>query len=208
MNSQMYNFEEKIFKYQALIFDLDGTLIDSMPSHIKAWIQVGAEHGFEVLPETIYKMGGVSSYDVVKYYESLGHDVGNIDDFVKRKVELYRQNLPSIKAIEPIKDVLVEGHKRGLKIAIGTGTQRANAVDILALLKLDSYVDAIIGAEDVTKHKPDPETFLVCCQKLNVKPQDALVFEDSPLGIEAAHRGNMDCIEVKDCKSDFKILKA
>lgn len=205
MTLEMTPAMQKIFSYKAFIFDLDGTLINSMPFHVKAWIQVGAEHGFVVDPALIYSMGGVSSRDVVTYFASQGHDVGDIDEFVKRKVQLYRENMDKVETIKPIEEVLIKGHELGIKIAVGTGTQRINAVDILQKLGLERYVDAIVSADDVKRHKPFPDTFLKCCSLMGVEPKDTLVFEDGKLGVQAAIDGGMHCVEVVDCKCDFAI---
>lgn len=186
--------------YQAFIFDLDGTLVDSMPSHIKAWTDVAQELGFTVDPQEIYNLGGVSSRDVVLYFIDKGHKIDNIDQVVKRKVELYRQHINSIKVFDDIASILINGKKAGKKIAIATGTQKINALDLLEKHKLMPFVDTIISSEDVTKHKPHPQTFLEACNKLNVSVSQALVFEDAIPGIKAAIAGGFDYTIVKNGK--------
>lgn len=186
--------------YQAFIFDLDGTLVDSMPSHIKAWTDVAQELGFTVDPQEIYNLGGVSSRDVVLYFIDKGHKIDNIDQVVKRKVELYRQHINSIKVFDDIASILINGKKAGKKIAIATGTQKINALDLLEKHKLMTFVDTIISSEDVTKHKPHPQTFLEACNKLNVSVSQALVFEDAIPGIKAAIAGGFDYTIVKNGK--------
>lgn len=185
-------------KYAGLIFDLDGTIINSMPYHVVAWKKVCAEHGFQINPQLIYDMGGVSSRDVVVYFKNQGHDVGDIDEFVKRKVELYRENIDKVELFPKILAILNESIANHKKVAIGSGTQLKNAQDILNIHNLLNSVDAIVTSEMVEKHKPFPDTFLLCAQKMELKPQDCVVFEDGPLGVEAALAGGFDCIEVKD----------
>lgn len=184
--------------YKGFIFDLDGTLINSMPFHVKAWIKVTSEHGFSIDPKLIYDMGGVSSRDVVLHFKSLGHDVGNIDDFVARKVELYRENMDKVELFSKVLKILNDAHKKGLKVSVGSGTQLKNAQDILRIHNLLDIMDAVVTSEMVKKHKPYPDTFLLCAEKMELKPSDCVVFEDGPLGIEAALRAKMDCVEVKD----------
>ncbi len=185
-------------QYKGLIFDLDGTLINSMPYHVIAWIKVCKEHGFEIDPKVIYAMGGVTSRDVVMYFKSQGHDVGDIDEFIKRKVELYRENFDKVQFFPKVLDILLKARERGAKIAVGSGTQLKNAVDILAVHGMTDKIDALVTAEMVSEHKPAPQTFLLCAQKMNLAPEQCIVFEDGPLGIKAALNGNMPCIEVKD----------
>ncbi len=185
-------------QYSGLIFDLDGTLINSMPYHVIAWEKVCEEHGFKINSQIIYDMGGVSSKDVVIHFKNQGHNVGNIDEFVKRKVALYRENIDKVELFPKILSILNEAIANHQKVSIGSGTQLKNAQDILKIHNLLNSIDAIVTAEMVEKHKPFPDTFLLCAEKMKLRPQDCVVFEDGPLGVEAALAGGFDCIEVKD----------
>ncbi len=185
-------------QYQGFIFDLDGTLINSMPHHVRAWIAVGREHNFEVDPKNIYAWGGVSSLDVVLKLRDLGCNTGDPQEFVRRKVELYRAHLNEVELFDDIAKILKNAHDRGLKTAIASGTQRINGQDALRIHGLESFVDAMVCGDDVVNHKPHPETFLTAAEKLALNPSQCVVFEDGPLGVEAALAGRFDCIEVKD----------
>lgn len=189
------NFEA-VNKYKGYIFDLDGTLINSMPFHAKAWGQVALEHGFVIEDKDIYSMGGSASKDIASYYKRKGNPVGDIDAFVKRKIEIFQQNIPMITVFDRILNLLKAAHDRGCKTAIGTGTRTANAMRILKEKNLCGYVDVLVSADDVQRHKPNPDTFLLAAKKLGLKPLDCLVFEDGQLGIAAAINGGFDCIEV------------
>lgn len=191
------NYSE-IKNYKGLIFDLDGTLINSMPYHALAWKQVANEHGFDIDVNDIYAMGGSASRDIAAFYKNKGEPVGDIDEYVKRKIAIFQENIPKIEVFQKIFNELKEAKHLGIKIAIGTGTRTANATRILKEKGLLDYIDALVTADDVTRHKPNPDTFLVAAKRLDLKPQDCLVFEDGQLGIKAALRGGFDCIEVKD----------
>ncbi len=191
------NYSE-IKNYKGLIFDLDGTLINSMPYHALAWKQVAYEHGFDIDVNDIYAMGGSASRDIAAFYKNKGKPVGDIDEYVKRKIDIFQENIPKIEVFQKIFNELKEAKSLGIKIAIGTGTRTANATRILKEKDLFDYIDALVTADDVTRHKPNPDTFLVAAKRLELKPQDCLVFEDGQLGIKAALRGGFDCIEVKD----------
>lgn len=191
------NYSE-IKNYKGLIFDLDGTLINSMPYHALAWKQVAFEHGFDIDVNDIYAMGGSASRDIAAFYKNKGEPVGDIDEYVKRKIDIFQENIPKIEVFQKIFNELKEAKSLGIKIAIGTGTRTANATRILKEKDLFDYIDALVTADDVTRHKPNPDTFLVAAKRLELKPQDCLVFEDGQLGIKAALRGGFDCIEVKD----------
>lgn len=191
------NYSE-IKNYKGLIFDLDGTLINSMPYHALAWKQVAYEHGFDIDVNDIYAMGGSASRDIAAFYKNKGEPVGDIDEYVKRKIAIFQENIPKIDVFQKIFNELKEAKSLGIRIAIGTGTRTANATRILKEKDLFDYIDALVTADDVTRHKPNPDTFLVAAKRLELEPQDCLVFEDGQLGIKAALRGGFDCIEVKD----------
>lgn len=191
------NYSE-IKNYKGLIFDLDGTLINSMPYHALAWKQVAYEHGFDIDVNDIYAMGGSASRDIAAFYKNKGEPVGDIDEYVKRKIDIFQENIPKIEVFQKIFNELKEAKSLGIRIAIGTGTRTANATRILKEKDLFDYIDALVTADDVTRHKPNPDTFLVAAKRLELEPQDCLVFEDGQLGIKAALRGGFDCIEVKD----------
>lgn len=184
--------------YRGLIFDLDGTVIDSMPHHVRAWVATGAEHGFEVDPKLIYAMGGVSSQDVVRKFRELGHETGDIDAFVKEKVARYREHIHEVELFESVAAIVRQGHEHGQRVAIASGTQRINGEDILRIHHLTAYIDALVCGDDVTKHKPHPETFLTAAAKIGLEPHECVVFEDGKLGVEAALAGGFDCVEVKE----------
>lgn len=173
------NYSE-IKNYKGLIFDLDGTLINSMPYHALAWKQVAYEHGFDIDVNDIYAMGGSASRDIAAFYKNKGEPVGDIDEYVKRKIAIFQENIPKIEVFQKIFNELKEAKSLGIRIAIGTGTRTANATRILKEKDLFDYIDALVTADDVTRHKPNPDTFLVAAKRLELEPQDCLVFEDGP----------------------------
>lgn len=186
------NFDQ----YMGLIFDLDGTLIDSMPFHVNAWKQVAREHGFEIDDSFIYDRGGKSSPNIVKDMQDAGHDTGDVGSFVKRKVQLYRERMNEVPVFALMEQILKTAKARGAQVTIGTGTQRINAVDILKLHNLDSFVDFVVSADDVKNHKPHPETYLTASELMGIPPEQCVVFEDGKPGIEAAAAAHMDCVIV------------
>ena len=129
--------------YKALIFDLDGTLINSMPLHVLAWTTVYKERGYAINPQTIYDLGGMSSKDVVLYFNRHGLEINDVDAFVARKVEVYRSHFDKLHTFKPIENILRDGKAKGQLIGIGTGTQRVNVDTILNFLNLDKCVDVV-----------------------------------------------------------------
>ncbi|MCK0526238.1 HAD-IA family hydrolase [Anaerobiospirillum sp. NML120449] len=186
--------------YQGLIFDLDGTLIDSMPYHIQAWQQTAKEHGFSIEPEFICERGGFSSRNIVLAMADAGHDVGDVSEFVRRKVELYRSWINKVPLFPRAFDILKTARERGAKIGIGTGTQRINVVDILEIHNISDMIDFIVSADDVTRHKPDPQTYLELMEMMKLTAEKILVVEDGLPGIQAAAAASMDCLVVDNDK--------
>lgn len=183
-------------RYSGLIFDLDGTLIDSMPVHVRAWQQVSREHGFSIEPQFIYDRGGFSSRNIVLDMKAMGNDVGVVEDFVKRKVELYRAHINEVPLFPQVFSILKNAKDRGAKVTIGTGTQRINVVDILAIHQISHLVDFIVSADDVTEHKPHPATYLKALSLMDIPADKCLVIEDGLPGIQAAKAAAIDCLVV------------
>lgn len=183
-------------RYSGLIFDLDGTLIDSMPVHVRAWQQVSREHGFSIEPQFIYDRGGFSSRNIVLDMKAMGNDVGVVEDFVKRKVELYRAHINEVPLFPQVFSILKNAKDRGAKVTIGTGTQRINVVDILAIHQISHLVDFIVSADDVTEHKPHPATYLKALSLMDIPADKCLVIEDGLPGIQAAKAASIDCLVV------------
>lgn len=191
-------FTEAVFGYEALIFDLDGTLVNSMPWHIKAWQQVCRENGFEISEKFLYDNGGLSGADVAELLIAQGNRIDNVAEFLDRKSSLYRQNITKVSAFPGIMRLLKEGVKRGLKIAVGSGTKRQNGEEVLKLLNLWDCISVLVASEDVVRHKPHPDTFLKAAEKIGVAAKNCLVFEDGVLGLKAAKSAGMDCIFVNN----------
>lgn len=103
--------------------------------------------------------------------------------------------LDNVKPL-PLIDVVKSYYGR-LPMAVGTGSEHSMAEMLLRHLGLRDYFDAIVGADDVTKHKPEPETFLRCAELLGVCPDKCVVFEDADFGVEAAKRANMAIVDVR-----------
>lgn len=192
----MANVDIDFLRYRGFIFDLDGTLIDSMPYHVRAWQQIANEHGFSITPDFIYDRGGFSSRNIVLDMQKEGNDVGDIEEFVQRKIKLYRDHIQEVPLFTPVFNILKDAHERGAKTAIGSGTQRKNVVDILNIHNISHLVDVIVSADDVTAHKPDPMTYLVAMRHMGCTPDQCLVVEDGKPGIEAAAAAPMDCLIV------------
>lgn len=181
---------------KGLIFDMDGTLADSMPIHFKAWRLTAAENGFEYTEKQFFDTAGMPTLKIIPLInKELGLNL-NIEEFSRRKEELFLENIGDVKLIEPIADI-VKQYYNILPMSIGTGGKKEIAKLILKMLGFNKYFDIIVSAEDVENHKPFPDTFLKCAELMNIPPEFCQVFEDGEMGIIAAKKAGMIVTDVR-----------
>lgn len=183
--------------YKGLVFDLDGTVVDSMPVHFEAWCQALEDHGAPgIFPEDVfYAMGGRPTTDIVV---ELNGELGLTLDpeavaFSKRKAFL--ENLPRILEIKPVVNFIRENYGK-VPMAIATGGTRLVAEKTLQVLELNALFDAVITADDVECGKPAPEVFLKAAEAIGVDPKECVAFEDAPSGIMAAQSAGMKVVTI------------
>ena len=181
---------------KGLIFDMDGTLADSMPIHFIAWKLTAAENGFEYTEKQFLETAGMPTHKIVPVInKELGLNLDPVK-FSHRKEELFLENIQNVKLIEPVADIVRQYHNI-LPIAIGTGGKKAIAKLTLEILGFDKYFNIIVSAEDVLNHKPYPDTFLKCAELMKVEPQYCQVFEDGEMGLIAAKKAGMIVTDIR-----------
>lgn len=182
---------------KALIFDLDGTLSDSLPVHIETWNVVGKEYGFEFDTQLIYELTGRPTIEFAKCIVERNNIDADPQKLVKMKQKSFWDHAHKLEEIKEV-TALVKHYHGKLPMAVGTGASIRSAEVQLEALGLKDYFDTIVSASDVTNHKPDPETFVTCAKRLNVDPADCHVFEDGDLGISAAKEAGMFVTDVRE----------
>lgn len=196
---------------KTFLFDLDGTLINTMPWHFKTWQTVVAELGGtlkgDALMNELYGNGAELMNRLIPdriFTEAEAKKI--VDDKEDRYRTLYGQQ---ITMLDGAREFLEEGMSQNISMGIGTASNQANIDFALNFLDLRKYFNAIVGADDVAFSKPHPETWLKLAEKLNTKPKDCIVFEDAPKGIEAAEKAGMKAIAITGHHSanDFKMYK-
>lgn len=183
-----------IKKYKALLFDLNGTMIDDMSFHITAWHQIlnklGANISLEKTKEECY---GKNHELLERTFPGRFTDAEK-DEMSYEKEKAYQQEFRTqLKLIDGLDELLRESKRNDVKTAIGSAAIMFNIDFVLDGLNIRNYIDAIVSADDVMNSKPNPETYLKCAELLNVNPSDCLVFEDAPKGVESAQNAAMDC---------------
>ena len=182
--------------YKALIFDLDGTLADTMPVHYKACQIVCNKYGFDFPEDFFYAEAGKPTLAVFELLmKKLGKDLdGSLLGIEKEAVFL--SLIHEVKPLDLIAEIAIF-NKGKVPMAIGSGGQRRSVNLTLEAIGLANYFDVIVSCDDVKKFKPNPETFIKAATQMNVAPKDCLVFEDGDLGIDAARDGGMMVVDVR-----------
>ncbi len=179
----------------AVLFDMDGTLIDSMPLHHRSWQLWHAELGLDFDEAGFFEAtAGRTNREILGdlFPERSADEIGRLAD---RKEALYRElALQSLQLIAGAAEVCTAARARGLKVAVCTAAPRANIAVAFERFGMAQWVDTVTCPEDGLRGKPHPDIFLAAAQRLGVAPAACLVFEDAPLGIEAARRAGMAAV--------------
>ncbi|HEY3593248.1 MAG TPA: HAD-IA family hydrolase [Polyangiaceae bacterium] len=181
------------------IFDLDGTLADTMPAHFRAWTITGERYGLSFPENRFYKMGGVPTRKIAAMLiAEAGKELDPLA-VTAFKEQVFLDSLDAPGAIQPIAAVLdIARAKRseGL-LAIASGGSRRLVQRTLNILNIASWFPVVVTQEDTKLHKPEPDVFLEAARQLGVDPSLCTVYEDTDLGIEAARRAKMQWVDVR-----------
>ncbi|MBM3335443.1 HAD family phosphatase [Candidatus Sumerlaeota bacterium] len=185
-------------RYSAIVFDLDGVLIDSEPIHLKAVEIMLARRGIRLTPEQAAQQTGITIH---KFLERIVNDWGYPgpkagEDWVAEKRVIFRQMAErELQPVAGADEFLRLLHGR-IKIGLASSSPRPYIDWIVQKFGWDGIFDAICTIEDVSQPKPDPEMYRLIARRLGLQPRSILAFEDSPAGIKAAVAAGMDCIGV------------
>jgi HAD superfamily hydrolase (TIGR01509 family) len=167
-----------------------------MPVHFVAWHETMSRYGIAFPEDRFYSLGGMPSDRIIQI---LANEQGITLDAVSVAHEKELAFLDRIDLLIPIEAVVeVVRQNRGVKpIAVASGGFRAIIQRQLVQIAMHDWFDAVVTAEDTAKHKPEPDVFLEAARQLGTSPKHCVVFEDADLGVEAARRAGMNCIDVR-----------
>lgn len=183
---------------KALIFDIDGTIADTMPAHFKAFKTVLGKYGIEMTEELFASIAGVPVKPQMALFKEMFKPEGFVPDQVAfEKEKEYFRTIDSTKPIDVVFDLLKANYGK-MPIGCGTGGDRKIATRTLEVIGATDLVQAVVTCDDVINGKPHPETFLKCAELLGVEPQFCQVFEDGQPGIDAAIAAGMMVTDIRE----------
>lgn len=184
-------------KYLGYIFDLDGTLVNSMPAHYLAWQATLSRYGIAFPEDRFYQMGGMATYKIVALLAGEAGIEVDAKAIAHEKELVFLENLPSIQPVEKVV-ALAERFRQEAPMAVATGSNGEVAVKELHQIGIHAWFQAIVTADDVQHHKPAPDVFLEAARRMGIAPQDCCAFEDTPTGLQAARSAGMTVVDVRE----------
>ena len=182
--------------FKAYLFDCDGTIVDSMPLHYVAWKKVLSQWGCDFGEELFYSWGGMPVAEIIAALNVRSGLAMPVDEVMRRKEAMYYEILPQLKAVPEVLEHIQTSYGK-IPFAVVSGSTRDSVTRSLKMLGILDRFDTLVCAGDYTKSKPDPEPFLIAAERLGVKPEDCLVFEDTEMGIQAATAAGMASVKVR-----------
>lgn len=181
--------------YKALIFDLDGTLLNSMPMHNKAWIDTFAENGVTITEQFLQETAGMASIRIVslineQFNKNLDPKKISID-----KRDKYLKTIDQVEVVPAVLDI-VKTYYQKVPLGVITGGSHAVVDMLLPKLGLDHYFEKVICADDTKLGKDSTEPYLMMTEFLKVEPRGCLFFDDGDVGLKGARLAGMDVIHV------------
>jgi beta-phosphoglucomutase-like phosphatase (HAD superfamily) len=183
---------------RALVFDMDGTLVDSMPAHAQSWLALMARHGWQRdLADFMRQSTGRNGVECIRILAGRELSAAEAQPYVDEKESLYRELFGrNFQAVAGAQAFVAQAQSLGLKVAVGTAGDVHNLGFALKHLQLARAPDALARGDEGLPGKPEPAIFLKAAERLGIAPEHCVVFEDAPLGIEAARRAGMRAVAI------------
>ncbi len=181
---------------RAVIFDMDGVLVDSMPYHADAWIIVFAEIGIYIKRQDVYEVEGSNHEGIIRLVFEKAGRIPEPEDFLRlarKKREVFAR-INKVGVFDGINDCLDLLKKRCL-LGVVSGSDKGAVMEFIERFFPDTF-DAVVTGNDVKKGKPSPEPYLKVVEMLKVRKDECIVIENAPLGVESAKRAGLFCVAI------------
>ncbi len=179
----------------AVIFDMDGVLVDSYEAHYLSWSRVAKENGHSITRDQFAQMFGRTSRDIISDWWGAGRSEDEVAILDLAKEALYREILRvDFPAMGGVGKLLGSLAAAGIQMAVGSSGPAENVAVTIEYLPNGKLLTTCVTGDDVTRGKPDPQVFLLAAERLGVPPAQCAVVEDAPAGITAAHAAGMAAI--------------
>jgi beta-phosphoglucomutase family hydrolase len=187
---------------KAVIFDMDGVIVDSEPTHIAAEKQTLLKHGMKITTEELRTYTGTTAdfefNDLIRKYKL---NVTAKTLFDEKEVIMFKLLEERTEPTKGVIDLIRNLKQQGFKLGVATSGHRKLAHYYLKKLGIESFFDTVVCAEDITRSKPDPEIFLKAAERLGAEPSECLVIEDAKFGVEAAKKAGMKAVGYRNPSS-------
>lgn len=181
-------------KIRGVIFDLDGTLVDSNDAHILAWVEALAEFGWEVTQEQVRPLVGMGSDKLLPALVGVGLDSHEGHPVEKRRQALMTRFIPQLLAFPGAVDLVATLRRRGLRVALASSGTRPDVDHLLALIGLDSSFEAVVTAGEAAHSKPAPDIVEMARAALGLPASECVMIGDTRYDLEAARRAGIPAI--------------
>ncbi len=192
--------------FEGLVFDLDGTLIDSMPIHNKAWLETLEKHGLISSTQELMFYAGISSVKIVERL-NIKHGLNlHPQEISDEKEAIFKERFEEVQLAQQVLDLAIK-YGRTKKVSIVTGGERETVAMVLKKFKMIEHFPVVICAEDTLDGKDTPAPFLLAAQKMGIDPSTCLFFDDGDAGLNGALKAGMQVLKVdlsaKEIYSEF-----
>jgi len=195
--------------FKAVIFDMDGVLVNSEPIHNRAWQEVLEGYGITVTDEELGAFAGVNAEHVCDYLEKK-HAIGSLrtELIIKKRTAYMRRAELELELLPDVMETLTFLKTRWVPLAVASASSKAQVLQALEHTGILSFFDCISHCEEVVRSKPDPEIYSLTARKLSALPQDILVIEDSHYGLRAAKAAGMYAVGLTTSYDRERLMEA
>ena len=195
---------------KAIIFDVDGTLLNTERIYMHSWKVAGAAAGYEISQDTLLRTRAINKAEAKKIFQdALGPDF-DYDTIQKARTVISEEIIAQSDdlLLPGVKETLDALKAKGYPLAVASSTGREKTVSHLEHAGLLHYFDAVVGGDMVSRGKPDPDIFLKAAELLGVQPEDCIVVGDTPADVRAAVAANMPPVLIPDCVTPDETIRA